>query len=69
MRKTGKLYSLTVVSSLLMLLSSFLVIFWNENTSPIHLWVDIVPQAFGMASYVTTTLIVCPSRKRSGFFY
>jgi len=57
MRRTGKLHTLTMVSSLLTVLASFLVIFWNKNSSAIHLWVDIVPQSFGMASLITCTLI------------
>jgi len=58
MRRTGKLYTLTMVSSLLTVLASFLLILWSKNSSPIHLWVDIVPQSFGLASLVTCTLIV-----------
>jgi MFS family permease len=39
---------------------------WNENTSPWHLWLDIVFQGFGMASLITTTLIaMIASVKRS----
>jgi len=57
MRRTGKLYILTSVSALLTVLASVLIIFWNENSSPFHLWVDIVPQGFGMASFITSTLI------------
>jgi hypothetical protein len=59
MRKTGKLYTLTLTSSFLSLLASILVAFWNENSSAFHLWVDLVPQGFGMASFITSTLIVC----------
>lgn len=58
MRRTGKLYTLTIISSLLAVLASVLIIFWNKNTSQFHLWLDIVPQGFGMASFITTTLIV-----------
>ncbi|KIM91030.1 hypothetical protein PILCRDRAFT_160549 [Piloderma croceum F 1598] len=57
MRRTGKLYALTVASALLTVIASVLIILWNENSSPIHLWGDIVPQGFGMASMITTTLI------------
>lgn len=57
MRRTGKLYTLTLVSAWLSILASSLVIFWNDNTSAPHLWLDIVPQGFGMASLITTTLI------------
>lgn len=58
MRRTGKLYNLTLASSGLTILASILVACWNDNTSDIHLWVDLVPQGFGMASLITSTLIV-----------
>lgn len=57
MRKTGRLYTLTLMSSLLSILASILVTFWNANTSAFHLWVDLIPQGFGMASFITSTLI------------
>jgi hypothetical protein len=60
MRKTGKLYTLTLVSSLLTIIASTLVTRWNHDTSAFHLWVDLIPQGFGMASFITSTLIVCP---------
>lgn len=59
MRRTGKLYKLTLVSSALTVLASVLTVFWNEHTSTIHLWIDIIPQGLGMSSLITTTLIVC----------
>ena len=59
MRRTGKLYTLTLLSAGMAVLASALVIFWNDATSTFHLWVDIIPQGFGMASLITTTLIVC----------
>ncbi len=62
MRKTGKLYILTLMSSLMMIIASLLVAFWNEKTSAIHYWFDLVPHAFGMASLITTTLIVRTTR-------
>lgn len=40
------------------IMASILLILWDSNTSPVHLWIDIVPQGFGMASFITTTLIV-----------
>jgi len=58
MRRTGKLYTLTLVSSLMTIVASVLVIFWNKDSSAFHLWADIVPHGFGMASLITTTLIV-----------
>jgi len=58
MRRTGKLYILTLVASALTILASVLAIFWNENSSAVHLWVDLIPQGFGMASFITSTLIV-----------
>ncbi|KAF8138171.1 vacuolar amino acid permease [Boletus edulis] len=57
MRKTGKLYNLTLTSATLCIIASVLVALWNDNTSTLHLWLDIVPQGFGMASLITTTLI------------
>ncbi|KAJ6539182.1 major facilitator superfamily domain-containing protein [Mycena capillaripes] len=57
MRRTGKLYTLTLLAAASSISANVLVIFWNENTSPWHLWLDIVPQGFGMASFITTTLI------------
>jgi hypothetical protein len=57
MRRTGKLYTLTVISAFLSLLANVLTSLWNDDTSEFHLWFDIVPQAFGMASLITTTLI------------
>jgi len=57
MRRTGKLYTLTLASSLLTILASILVVFWNDNSSTLHLWGDIIPQGFGMASLITSTLI------------
>jgi hypothetical protein len=58
MRRTGKLYRLTLASTALTIFASILVTLWNDNTSKYHLWLDIVPQGFGMASLITTTLIV-----------
>lgn len=61
MRRTGKLYTLTLVSAAMTVLAALLVVMWNDNTSSFHLWLDIVPQGLGMASVITTTLIVSPS--------
>ena len=58
MRKTGKLYELTLASCGLTVVAAVLVVMWNENSSPFHLWFDIAPQGLGMASVITTTLIV-----------
>lgn len=60
MRRTGKLHSLTLISCGLTVIAAVLVAFWNENSSWVHMWFDIVPQGFGMASVITTTLIVRP---------
>ncbi|KAL6299123.1 vacuolar amino acid permease [Sparassis latifolia] len=57
MRKTGKLYMLTLFSSAMTLVSCGLIVFWSDITPAFHLWFDIVPQGFGMASVITTTLI------------
>lgn len=58
MRRTGKLYGLTLISCFLTIIAASYVAAWNENTSAIHLWVDVFPQGLGMASVITTTLIV-----------
>lgn len=58
MRKTGKLYFLTLASVAASVVAAVSICFWNDNTSQWHLWLDIVPQGFGMASLITTTLIV-----------
>lgn len=39
-------------------MASTLVVFWNRESSQIHLWLDLLPQGFGMASLITSTLIV-----------
>ncbi|KAJ7693479.1 vacuolar amino acid permease [Mycena olivaceomarginata] len=49
-----ELYTLTLAAAASSICANFLVIFWNENTSQWHLWLDIVPQGFGMASFITT---------------
>jgi len=57
MRRTGKLYTLTLISSFMAVLASVLASGWNENSSALHLWLDLIPQGFGMASFITTSLI------------
>lgn len=67
MRRTSKLYHLTLASTALTIFASILVALWNDNTSKGHLWLDIVPQGFGMASLITTTLIVSILHHRSSY--
>ncbi|THH09058.1 hypothetical protein EW145_g2271 [Phellinidium pouzarii] len=57
MRRTGKLYFLTIASVAAATTATISICFWGDNTSTWHLWLDIVPQGFGMASLITTTLI------------
>lgn len=57
MRRTGQLYTLTLVSSSLTIFASTLVCLWGPDTSAFHLWLDLFPQGFGMASFITSTLI------------
>ncbi|KAF7313663.1 hypothetical protein HMN09_00522900 [Mycena chlorophos] len=57
MRKTGKLYALTVAAAASSLFANVLVAFWNGGTAPFHLWADLIPQALGMAAFITSTLI------------
>lgn len=47
-----------MASCVMTIVAAILVFFWNKNSSPFHLWADIIPQGFGMASLITTTLIV-----------
>ncbi|KAI0036084.1 MFS general substrate transporter [Vararia minispora EC-137] len=57
MRRTGHLYYLTLGAALLATGSTTLIALWNDSTATWHLWLDIVPQALGMAALITTTLI------------
>jgi len=57
MRRTGKLYILTLVSVFLGIIASVSVSLWNFNTSEFHLWLDLLPHGFGIASMITSTLI------------
>ncbi|EGO27465.1 hypothetical protein SERLADRAFT_367015 [Serpula lacrymans var. lacrymans S7.9] len=57
MRRTGKLYMLTLLSTVLTVFAGMLLITWNDQTASWHLWLDVVPQGLGMASLITTTLI------------
>ncbi|KAF8580262.1 MFS general substrate transporter [Ramaria rubella] len=57
MRRTGKLYVLTLASAVISVISCTLVATWNENTPTFDLWFDIIPNGFGIASLLTTTLI------------
>jgi hypothetical protein len=58
MRRTGHFYYLTLTSALLVTGSTLFIVFWNDNTAAWHLWLDIVPQGFGIASLVTSLLTV-----------
>jgi hypothetical protein len=58
MRRTGKLYTLTLVSVALSIISSIYIALWDFDTSQFHLWFDVVPSGFGIASFITSMLIV-----------
>ena len=58
MRRTGKLYTLTLVSAALGIFSSICVSLWDFNTSKFHLWFDLVPGGFGISSLINSVLIV-----------
>lgn len=58
MRRTGKLYGLTLASAAAATTATISICFWNNRSHTLHLWLDIVPQGFGMASLITSTLIV-----------
>jgi hypothetical protein len=68
MRRTGKLYTLTWVSMALAIIASVFVSEWNFNSSEFHLWLDLVPHGFGVASMITSTLIVSLRARRGIFF-
>lgn len=57
MRQTGKYYYLTLFSAFSSLTSCVLVFLWGESTTNFGFWFDIVPNAFGGGSLLTTTLI------------
>ncbi|KAF9535099.1 vacuolar amino acid permease [Crepidotus variabilis] len=57
MRKTGKLYSLTVIAALMTLFASLLASCWTRYQLPFHFWLDLLPQGLGFACFITTTLI------------
>lgn len=57
MRSTGKLHTLTLASMALGIIASVFVSLWNFNSSEFHLWLDLIPHGFGIASMITTTLI------------
>lgn len=58
MRHTGRLYWLTIFSALSATSATLLITQWNDNSAAWHLWLDIMPQGLGMASLITSTLIV-----------
>ena len=60
MRRTGKLYTLTLVSMSLGIIASVSVSLWDFNSSELHLWLDLIPHGFGIAGMITSTLIVSP---------
>ncbi|KAF8609296.1 vacuolar amino acid permease [Ceratobasidium sp. AG-I] len=57
MRKTGKLYYLTLGSALGVLVSCILISTWSNSTAEYHLWGDIIFSGFGGSSLITSTLI------------
>ncbi|KAG8935126.1 hypothetical protein FRC02_008477, partial [Tulasnella sp. 418] len=56
-RKTGKVHKLSLLSAGFMVTSSLLVTLWNSRTMPLRFWIDIVPNGFGVASLLTSTLV------------
>lgn len=48
MRATGKYYKIAVGSAALGVLSSLLMVGWDQRTSEWELWLDIIPSGFGM---------------------
>jgi len=58
MRKTGKFYTLTLISAVFSIVSNVLLVLWSNKTSSFNLWLDPILHGLGMASVITTTLIV-----------
>lgn len=57
MRRTGKLYWLTLTSAAGVVLSCILAASWNQSTASYHLWLDIIFSGFGGSALITSTLI------------
>ncbi|PVG04170.1 MFS general substrate transporter [Serendipita vermifera] len=66
MRRTGKYWGLILTSASFSVLSSVLIARWDQDyPSEVELWFDIVPNALGVSSLITSTLIAiiaCVSR-------
>jgi hypothetical protein len=59
MRRTGKYWSVILISASLSVFSMSLISRWDKGSlSEFELWFDIVPNALGYASLLTSTLIV-----------
>lgn len=58
MRRTGKLYGLTLTASFMSIFASLLASTWSQSTPDFRFWADLLFQGFGMASLITSTLIV-----------
>ena len=58
MRGTDKTYAITLVSACFGIVASVLVVLWDSNTSPFHLWLDLVPCGLGISGVINSTLIV-----------
>jgi len=57
MRHTGKFWWLNVWGAALSIVACALFITWSDVTPSWRLWLDIVPNGFGMCSLITSTLI------------
>ncbi|TEB35507.1 vacuolar amino acid permease [Coprinellus micaceus] len=57
MRRTGKLYGLTLTASFMSIFASLLASTWSQSTPDFRFWADLLFQGFGMASLITSTLI------------
>lgn len=59
MRQTGRYWTVTVISAFLVVVANVFISNWDLNRTPdIEYWLDIVPSGLGMASLITSTLIV-----------
>ena len=51
MRRTGKLYGLTLTASFLSIFASLLASTWNQNTPDFRFWADLLFQGLGLDGY------------------
>ncbi|PWN47285.1 MFS general substrate transporter [Violaceomyces palustris] len=61
MKSTGKYWSFNMISSILIVLSSFYVALWDDSTSQIGEYLGLTPNGFGVSAVYTFNLSECKS--------